>query len=581
MHTNLALRTALCATLMAIGATAQTPADDLSGLWYAKLRFGPDAHGRLVLARANGAWRASLAGRTAPVRITGDSLRFELPGNEGRFVGRVRRGRAPQAGAPSDSVIVGHWIYPNRANTFVLTLAPCGPSCFQGDVAGFDEALTFYLKVTRKADGTHAAFLRNPERNLGGQWIPVAAVRRDGESVALLDRAGKPIATGPFRDGVMSIPLRGGTYDFERLADTAYTDFYPRGRRAAKYAYAPPRHQNDGWQVARLRDVGMDEDSIAKFVQLLIDMPIDSVTTPQTHALLIARHGKLVLEEYFHGEHADRTHDTRSASKTHVTALIGAAMAAGVRIGPATPVYSTLRPNATNLPQRKKDMTLEHLLTMSAGFDCNDSGDRPGDEDPIQQGSNPDWAQMILDVDMVRDNGTTAVYCSMKPYLAGKVLAQVAGRSLPDLFDELLAKPLDYSRYNLFVSPLGDVYFGGGLRFVARDFLKLPQVYLNGGTWRGRRIMSREWVERSMAPRYQLGSRKYGYLWWIKDYQYRGRTIQAYMQLGNGTQNAIFFPELDLAIVTFGANYNSPTINYLLNVQIPAYILPAVTPEPR
>ena len=50
------------------------------------------------------------------------------------------------------------------------------------------------------------------------------------------------------------------------------------------------------------------------------------------------------------------------------------------------------------------------------------------------------------------------------------------------------------------------------------------------------------------------------------------------MQLGNGSQNAIFFPELDLAIVTFGANYNSPTINYLLNELIPRYILPAVEP---
>ena len=45
-----------------------------------------------------------------------------------------------------------------------------------------------------------------------------------------------------------------------------------------------------------------------------------------------------------------------------------------------------------------------------------------------------------------------------------------------------------------------------------------------------------------------------------------------------GSQNAIFIPELDLAIASFGANYNSPTINYLLNVLIPTYILPAVEP---
>jgi CubicO group peptidase (beta-lactamase class C family) len=133
-------------------------------------------------------------------------------------------------------------------------------------------------------------------------------------------------------------------------------------------------------------------------------------------------------------------------------------------------------------------------------------------------------------------------------------------------------------RYYLGLTPLGRVYFGGGHRFVARDFLKLPQLYLDGGIWRGRRVLSREWVESSLLPRYQLGSRRYGYLWWMQEYPYRGRTIKAYMQLGNGTQNAILIPELDLAIATFGANYNSPSINYLLNVLIPTHILTAVAP---
>jgi CubicO group peptidase (beta-lactamase class C family) len=561
--------------MLAPSAFAQSASDDLTGLWYAKLRLGPDVRGRLVIDRANDAWRASLAGRSAIVQSQGDSLVFELPDDGGTFVGRLQQAHA---GAALDSLLIGHlW----HANGFVspLTLAPCGPACFQGEIVAPDESFTFYLKVSRLADGKYAAFLRNPERNLGGQWFPVRFIRRDGDEIALLDRGGKVIVTGPFRNGVMSLPLRGGTYDFERLPDTTATDYYPRGRPTVKYTYTPPRQENDGWEVARMRDVGIAEDSIAALVQRLINLPIDSVFTPQTHALLMARHGKLVLEEYFHGEHMDKAHDTRSASKTHVTALIGAAIQAGVPIGPQTPVYHTLRPGSVDLPDRKRTMTLDHLLTMSAGFDCDDSGERPGDEDAIQnQDANPDWASIILGVDMVRDNGSTAVYCSMKPYLAGLMLERISGRALPDLFQELLAVPLDFRRYYLFATPLREVYFGGGHRFVARDFLKLPQVYLNGGTWRGRRILSKEWVDRSTQRRYQLGSRMYGYLWWIKDYPYRGRTIQAYMQLGNGSQSAIFIPELDLAIATFGANYNSPAINYLLNELIPKYILPGVEP---
>jgi CubicO group peptidase (beta-lactamase class C family) len=568
-------RIVLAACLLSMGRSAAAQADtSVVGLWYAKLRFGPDVRGRLVVHRVDSAWRASLAGRSAIVRVRGDSLTFALPGDGGVFRGRVRRAQSGTA----NPTLAGWWIYPTRS-TAPLTLASCGPSCFEGNVVGRDDAYTFWLKVTRLADGTLSAFLRNPERNLGGgPWIPVRSIRREGDTVAFLDRTGKTISSGSFRNGVMSVPLRGGTYDFRRLPDTAYTDFYPRGRPTVKYAYVPPRLEKDGWPVGRLRDVGISEDSIARFVQMLIDMRIDSVTTPWTHALLIARHGRLVLEEYFHGEDADKPHDTRSASKTHVTALIGAAMQTGVPISPETRLYATLRPDAKSLPARKQAITLEHLLTMSAGFDCNDSGERPGDEDKIQNDTVADWARVFLDVDMVREPGSAAFYCSMEPYVAGLMLERVSGRPLPDLFHELLAQPLDFRQYFLGLTPLGDVYFGGGHPFVARDFLKLPQLYLNGGTWRGRRILSKEWVERSMAPRFKLGSRMYGYLWWIKDYQYRGRTIQAYMQLGNGSQNAIFIPELDLAIASFGANYNSPTINYLLNVLIPTYILPAVEP---
>jgi hypothetical protein len=38
----------------------------------------------------------------------------------------------------------------------------------------------------------------------------------------------------------------------------------------------------------------------------------------------------------------------------------------------------------------------------------------------------------------------------------------------------------------------------------------------------------------------------------------------------------VFIPELDLAFATFGANYNSRSINHLLNVLVPRHILPAV-----
>lgn len=557
----------ICCCLPLLAQAQSVQPADLVGLWSAKIRLGPDARGTFRLERSGSVWRASIAGRVATAQLRGDTIQAGLAGGE--FVGRFQRDR---------SVVVGDWTYVPTRMQSPVRLTSCGPDCYRGEAVLPDESYTYYLKVVRQPDGSLGAFLRNPERNLGGPWIPVRAVRPTGSTVALLDRNGRTIAAGTLRDDVLTIPLRGGSADFTRVADTAYTDFYPRGHPTARYTYSPPAARSDGWPVDRLRNVGIAEDSIASALQWLINLSIDSLNTPQTHAVLMARHGKLVLEEYFFGEHADKPHDTRSGAKTYLTALVGAAMQAGVRMSPETRLYETLRPGARNLPADKRAVNLDHLLTMSAGFDCDDSGDRPGDEARIQDGDVPDWTRVFLDVDVVRPNGTQAVYCSMKPHVAGLMLARVAGRSLSDLFRDLIASPLQMQQYHLFVTPVGEVYSGGGHQVIARDYLKLAQLYLDRGTWRGRRILSQDWVDQSIKPRFKLGSRMYGYLIWMQDYPYRGATVRNYCALGNGSQNACWIPELDLAITLFGANYNSPTINYLLNEFIPKRILPAVEP---
>src|SRR5579862_7334789 len=55
---------------------------------------------------------------------------------------------------------------------------------------------------------------------------------------------------------------------------------------------------------------------------------------------------------------------------------------------------------------------------------------------------------------------------------------------------------------------------GGGLNLRSRDLLKLAQLYL-GGLWNGRRVISAEWVARSIAPHARAREDiDYGYLWW-------------------------------------------------------------------
>ena len=73
---------------------------------------------------------------------------------------------------------------------------------------------------------------------------------------------------------------------------------------------------------------------------MILDMPIESVHTPEVQGVLIARHGKLVLEEYFHGEHRDKLHETRSAAKS-LTATHGRRGDAGRRAARAVDARCT------------------------------------------------------------------------------------------------------------------------------------------------------------------------------------------------------------------------------------------------
>jgi CubicO group peptidase (beta-lactamase class C family) len=515
---------------------AQTQAPDFTGLWGATLRFGPDVRGTLIIERTAEGWFADLAGFRVPVKA--DGLTFELPGNRGAFRN-------------------GHWLQPEGFATPVR-LIPDGPNRRHGTVTPLEQSYTFYMPITKKADGTYATYLRNPERNQG-RFIRAQRIEFNGEDVKLVGTGGRPDGTLSigryYDDGVIRLPLRWGTYDFQRVTDTASSPFYPRGKPAPKYQYTKPLQLNDGWPVGTLEQVGISRDSIERFVQYLLDMPMDSLGTLQIHSLLIARHGRLVLEEYFHGYTRDTPHDTRSASKSWTNVLIGAAMQAGVPLRVNSPVYETMGVQTDD--PRKRAMTLEHLITMTAGFNCDPDDTTSADEDVMDNRGIQGWYQYTLNVPLISAPGEKIFYCSTEPNLASGMLAKVAGKPLIQLFHELVAEPLQLSNYYLFLRD-GDRYGGGGDRNTPRDFAKMAQLMLNKGRWGGKQILSAEWVRQSGAPLRDLGTtQQYGYLWNSQEFDYKGRKVRAVFSGGNGGQVSMEIPDLDLVIAFTGGNYGT------------------------
>jgi CubicO group peptidase (beta-lactamase class C family) len=309
-------------------------------------------------------------------------------------------------------------------------------------------------------------------------------------------------------------------------------------------------------------------------------MPMDSAEALQIHGVLIARHGKLVLEEYFHGEHRDKPHMTRSAAKSVTAVLVGAAIQAGAPLNLSSPVYIVMNGgrSPTYLEPQKRAMTLADLLTMSSGFFCDDNNDAaPGNEETMwDQTGEPDFYRYTLKVPMATPPGDNAVYCSASPNLALGMVAR-ATRELPIYsFDRLIAGPMKIGNYAWPLDPSGNAYGGGGVQFTPRDFMKFGQLMLNGGTWEGHRILSREFVDRATAPLYHLAQIYYGYNWWSEDFPYKNRTVRAVMALGAGGQVVTVVPELDLVIAFFAGNYSSRSQRDLGHNYVPRYLLPAL-----
>jgi CubicO group peptidase (beta-lactamase class C family) len=579
----LALLLALaCAGTSAIAAAADS-ADELVGLWKATRWFGPDARGPLLIERGPEGWTADFMGGVLAVRSEGDALSFELAAGEGSFSGRLRE---------HDRNVTGQWTQPgSRVHGFryatPVVLAADGPGRWRGSVRPREDVFTLYLMVRERADGSIGAFIRNPERNIG-VFDDVDRIERTGRTIRLVGHrlgggAERVLRTGSWdpESATISIafPDRGGTYDFRR-DDDPQSGFWPRGREPSRYVYRPPPPRDDGWPTGTLDEADIDRAGIEAFVQMIVDMPIESVHTPEVQGVLIARHGKLVLEEYFHGEHRDKLHETRSAAKSLTATVAGAAMRAGAPLELATPVYEVMSTGAlpADLDPRKRAMTLEHLLMMRSGYDCDDSNpNAPGNEEGmLAQREEPDYYRYTLRVPMAEPPGEKSVYCSASPNLALGVVGRATGESPLDTFDRLLAAPMKIAVYAWPLDPAGHPYGGGSVQFLPRDFMKLGQLMLDGGTWQGRRILDRDYVARASSPLHDLKRIQYGYLWWSIEYPYKERSVRAYFAGGNGGQGVMVVPALDLVIATYGGNYADRVGLHVQQDYAPNYILPAV-----
>jgi len=313
-----------------------------------------------------------------------------------------------------------------------------------------------------------------------------------------------------------------------------------------------PENTGDGWTASTPAAEGMSAAELQGTLELIRDK-----TFTKVDSLVVARHGKLVAEGYFNGFGRESLHDLRSTGKSFTSALAGIAIGQGL-FGVDDPISQHIPQfdRHDNMSVRKQSIEIYHLLNMNSGLECNDwDSSSPGNEERMYD--KRDWVGFILDLPMAFDPGQATQYCTGGVVVLGYIISQTSGMALDAYANSYLFGPLAIRDADWRRSPDGAATGGGGLKLRPRDAAKLGQLYLNGGTWNGTRVVSAEWVSLSQQRLYSLGSDRYGYLWWKRSFSRASGNVDSFFTSGNGGNYIFVIPSLDLVAVFTGSNYNS------------------------
>ncbi|MDR2376087.1 MAG: beta-lactamase family protein [Treponema sp.] len=198
-----------------------------------------------------------------------------------------------------------------------------------------------------------------------------------------------------------------------------------------------------------------------------------------------------------------------SASKSVTSAAVGLAVREGLlsldeRLVDAFPGEIPSEPSPFLGEARLRD-----LLTMGLGQDrgCLMGADRLAlDRD--------DWVRYSLALPFVNKPGRVFAYSNVGPYLAGVLVQRRAGCDMVNYLMPRLFAPLGIHRPWWECDPAGYTFGAGGLMLSVSDLARFAQLYAWKGSWKGKQILSPEWVEESTAVRIDNGHEGYGYLFW-------------------------------------------------------------------
>ena len=285
-------------------------------------------------------------------------------------------------------------------------------------------------------------------------------------------------------------------------------------------------------------------------------------------AFLIVKDDSLLYERYWDGYSEESLSNSFSVAKSIVSMLVGIAIKEGK-------IKSVEQPVGDFLPEfregDKAKIRIKHLLWMSSGLNWDESYLNPFSmTTESYYGTN--LKKVIDRLEAVEEPGRQFSYKSGDTQVLGFVLKAATGKSLSELAEEKLWKPLGAAHDAEWsidkpngIEKAYCCFFSN-----ARDFARLGQLYLHNGVWNGDTIVPPAYVEASLTPnglqKASDGSKVdfYGYQWWLMP-DYKGQEI--FYARGILGQYIIVIPEKDIVIVRLGKERGEVVDNHPSDVK--------------
>ncbi len=240
----------------------------------------------------------------------------------------------------------------------------------------------------------------------------------------------------------------------------------------------------------------------------------------QTTAFLVLRNDSVCYEEYWDAYGQDSYSSSFSVSKTIVSILIGIAI-------DEDKIKSVDQKVADFIPEYNRGLnatlTIKHLLTMSAGFDYDESyASLFSATTKAYYGSN--LQDLLLHLQVIETPGKEFNYQSCNHLVLAYILEKVSGKTLSEYASEKLWKPLGAKNDATWSldrkNGMEKAYccFNSN----ALDFSRLGTLFLHHGYFNNHQIVSEHYVKESIKPanlqdEEGIKSDCYGYSWWLTD----------------------------------------------------------------